>query len=122
MLRCSGVTRIGKQCSVTTSSTWNDNHGRLVAEPLLKGGELCLIHAKPFCTRPAQLDEFNRMLVFVLDLESTGIDITKDRIVEIAAVHAHSDVHMKCDSFSTTVPAFQRIKYSKTIASRIATT
>ena len=103
MLRCSGVTRIGKQCSVTTSSTWTDNHGRLVAEPLLKGGELCLFHAKPFCTRPAQLDEFSRMLVFVLDLESTGIDITKDRIVEIAAVHAHSEVHMQGESFSTTV-------------------
>jgi len=43
------------------------------------------------------------MVVFMLDLETTGIDITKDRIVEIAAVHAHGDIRMKGESFSTTV-------------------
>ena len=35
--------------------------------------------------------------------ESTGVDITKDRIVEIAAVHAHGDLRMSCGCFSTTV-------------------
>jgi len=39
----------------------------------------------------------------MLDLETTGVDITKDRIVEIAAVHAHGDILMKGESFSTTV-------------------
>ena len=31
------------------------------------------------------------------------MDIAKDRIVEIAAVHAHGDVRMNCGCFSTTV-------------------
>jgi len=43
------------------------------------------------------------MVVFMVDLETTGVDITKDRIVEIAAVHAHGDIRMKGESFSTTV-------------------
>jgi len=43
------------------------------------------------------------MVVFMLDLETTGVDITKDRIVEIAAVHAHGDILMKGECFSTTV-------------------
>ena len=43
------------------------------------------------------------MIVFIFDLETTGVDITKDRIVEIAAVHAHGDIRMNCESFSTTV-------------------
>ena len=38
-----------------------------------------------------------------MDLETTGADIAKDRIVEIAAVHAHGDIQMNCESFSTTV-------------------
>jgi len=101
-MRCNGVTRVGKRCSVTSSSNWTDDHGRLVAGPLQKGGELCLIHAKPFCTRPTQLD-FNRMVVFMLDLETTGVDIENDRVVEIAAVHAHGDIRMKGEAFSTTI-------------------
>ena len=101
-MRCSALTRTGKQCSVTNASNWTDDHGRLIAEPLRRGSDFCLIHAKPFCTRPARVD-FNRMVVFMLDLETTGVDITKDRIVEIAAVHAHGDIRMKGESFSTTI-------------------
>ena len=88
MIRCKGITRIGKQCSVTNSSTWKDNNGRIVAEPLCRGGEFCALHAKPFCTSPTMLDDFERMIVFILDLETTGVDIAKKSIVEIAAVHA----------------------------------
>jgi len=43
------------------------------------------------------------MVVFMLDLETTGVDIVNDRVVEIAAVRAHRDVCMKGESFSTTV-------------------
>ena len=46
-----------------------------------------------------------RMVVFMLDLETTGVDIVNDRVVEIAAVRAHGDVRMKGESFSTTVCA-----------------
>ena len=40
MSRCKGITRVGKHCSVTSSSNWIDDHGRLVAGPLQKGGEI----------------------------------------------------------------------------------
>jgi len=43
------------------------------------------------------------MVVFILDCETTGVDITKDRIVEIAAVHTHCDVRMSGGCFATTV-------------------
>jgi len=103
MTRCSAITKAGKQCSVTSSSNWRDDRGRLVAEPLLKGGGCCLSHAKPFCTEATQVGDFERLVIFILDLESTGVDVTKDRIVEIAAVHAHGDLRMNCGCFSTTV-------------------
>ena len=105
MTRCSAITKAGKQCSVTSLSNWRDDHGRLVAEPLQKGGECCLLHAKPFCTKAVQVDDVDgeRLLIIILDLETTGIDIAKDRILEIAAVHAHGDARMGCGCFSTTV-------------------
>ena len=46
---------------------------------------------------PTMLDDFERMIVFILDLETTGVDIGKDPIVEIAAVHAHGDIQMNCE-------------------------
>ena len=94
MTRCSAITKAGKQCSVTSSSNWKNDYGRLVAEPLLKGSEYCLLHAKPFCTKTAQVDDIDRLFIFILDLETTGIDVTKDGIVEIAALHAHGDARM----------------------------
>ena len=103
-MRCNGVTRVGKRCSVTSSSNWTDDNGRLVAGPLRNGGEFCLFHAKPFCTRPIQVD-FDRMIAITLDLETTGVDIVNDRIVEIAATHAHGDIRMKGECFSTIVCA-----------------
>ena len=49
------------------------------------------------------MEDFAQMVIFVVDLETTGTDITKDRVVELAAVHAHSDSRMSCESFATTV-------------------
>ncbi len=57
MTRCSGKTRAGNRCSITSASTMKDDRGRLVAQPLRCGGEFCALHAKPFCVRPAQVDE-----------------------------------------------------------------
>jgi DNA polymerase III alpha subunit (gram-positive type) len=102
MSRCNGVTRVGNRCSVTNSSKWTDDHGRLVAGPLQKGGEFCLFHAKPFCTKPTRVN-VEQMVVVMLDLETTGIDIVNDRIIEVAAVRAHGDARMKGECFSTTV-------------------
>ena len=103
MSQCKGITRAGKRCAVTSKSNWTIDSGTLVAGPLLKGGDFCLLHSKPFLTKSSQVEDFEQMMIFVVDLETTGTDITKDRVVELAAVHAHSDSRMSCESFATTV-------------------
>ena len=103
MIQCKGITRAGKRCAVTSKSNWTIDNGTLVAGPLLKGGDYCLLHAKPFLTSASRVEDFEQMVIFVVDLETTGTDITKDRVVELAAVHAHSDSRMSCESFATTI-------------------
>ena len=61
------------------------------------------MHAKPFLTKASEVEDFEQMVIFVVDLETTGTDIAKDRVVELAAVHAHSDSRMDCESFATTI-------------------
>ena len=80
MIRCKGITKAGKQCSITNSSNWVDGNGRVVAEPLRNGGEFCALHAKPFCTKATQLDDCGRLVIFMLDLETTGTDVSQDII------------------------------------------
>ena len=109
MIRCKGIARSGKQCSVTTSSDWTDNNGRSVAGPLCKGGQYCLFHAKPFLTTSARVHDFERLVIIIIDLETSGTDITKDRIIEFAACYAHDDIRMNCESFSTTVRVDQSV-------------
>ena len=99
--RCCGITRAGKPCSIDTASRLTDDNGRLVAEPFRCGGIYCIFHAKPFVTRPVQNER--HCIVIFLDLESTGVDIFEDRIVEITAVHAPQDPRLLGASFSTTV-------------------
>ena len=61
--------------------------GRDVAEPLRRGGLHCAFHARPFCTQPAE--EFTgAAIVLLLDLETSGLDVTRDLVVEIAATAA----------------------------------
>ena len=67
MVRCKGITKAGNQCSVTSSSSWVDDNGRLVAAPLCRDGDFCAFHAKPFCVKPILLDSFESMVVFILD-------------------------------------------------------
>ena len=88
---------------MTSNSNWIDSDGRVVAEPLRRGGEFCALHAKPFCTKPIQMDDYKRLVIFILDLETTGTDISPDRIVEIAAARCHDDIRMSGEAFSTTV-------------------
>ena len=103
MIQCQGITRAGKRYAVTSKSNWTIDNGTLVAGPLLKGGEFCLLHSKPFLVKASEVEDFEQIVIFVVDLETTGTDITKDRVVEIAAVHAHSDARMSCESFASTV-------------------
>ena len=77
MIQCQGITRAGKRCAVTSKSNWTIDSGTLVAGPLLKGGEYCLLHAKPFLTKGCEVKDFEQMVIFVVDLETTGTDITK---------------------------------------------
>ena len=79
-----------------------DDGGRLVSQPLRCGGDYCALHAKPFVVRPAPLDETAAVLIF-LDLETTGVDVARDRIVEIAATHAPADPRLEGSSYSTVV-------------------
>ena len=46
-----------------------------------------------------KVDDIDRLLIFILDLETTGTH----RIVEIAAVQAHGNARMSCGCFSTPV-------------------
>ena len=65
MIRCKGITKAGKQCTITSSSHWVDNNGRVVAQPLCRGGEFCTIHAKPFCTQQTQINDVERQVIFM---------------------------------------------------------
>ena len=55
----------------------------LVAAPLLAGGSCCLFHMSTFVVEPAPTDN---LLVTFLDLETTGLSLADDRIVEIGAL------------------------------------
>ena len=76
--------------------------GRDVAEPLRRGGLHCAFHARPFCTKPAE--EFTgAAIVLLLDLETSGLDVTRDLVVEIAACEAPPDPAALGACFSTVV-------------------
>ena len=42
--QCTGTTRQGRRCSITSGSKMTDQHGRCVSEPLRRGGDRCLLH------------------------------------------------------------------------------
>ncbi len=88
--QCSGVTRKGARCSITSTSRLADERGRLVAEPLQRGGADCRFHARPFVTQCVE-HVGGPALLFFLDLEATGVDPASDQIVELACCHAPSD-------------------------------
>ena len=63
-----------------------DSNGRLVAGPLRRGSPYCLLHAKPFMHYPAV--PTGPIVLLLLDLETTGTDVGRCRIIEIAAAQA----------------------------------
>ena len=79
-----------------------DERGREVAEPLRRGGDHCVFHARPFCTRPAE-DFTGAAVVVFLDLETSGLDVARDQVVEIAATEAPPDPEAFGASFATVV-------------------
>ena len=66
-----------------------DNLGRLVASPLQRGGTYCLIHSIIFCTAPTRVTE---TILFYLDLETSGLDLLSDEIVEMAVMSSSGHV------------------------------
>ena len=106
--RCCGTTRVGKRCALTSESDFRDRlTGRLVAEPLLRGGRYCLFHCKAFALEE-RLDshiavQHQRVKVIYVDLETTSLDKFKCGILEVGAVAEDcnsafsSCVHLKTD-------------------------
>ena len=78
-MRCHGKTRAGKTCSITSACTLTDDKGKLVALPLQRGGDYCALHAKPFLTRPSDVDASRAAILVFVDTETTGVDIARDR-------------------------------------------
>ena len=78
-----------------------DSHGKLVAEPLRRGCPFCRFHIRPFSHAPATV--LGPMLLFFLDLETTGTDVSNCRIVEFAAAQAHDLDHLPAASFAQVV-------------------
>ena len=73
----------GTPCSNTSDCKLLDSAGKLVAAPLQRGGNYCTFHATLFCTRDARVDD---AILMYIDLETTGLDIASDSIVEIGVV------------------------------------
>ena len=84
LCRCQALNRARKPCGITSDSKALDASGRLAAAPLLRGGSRCAFHAKWFCTAPLEPGELKTppLLVYI-DLESTGLSLATDEIVEI---------------------------------------
>ena len=84
---CSGLTRGGARCKITSDSKIKDKHGRLASLPLQLGGQFCLFHAKVLCEL-ALPDGRADFVLFYIDLETDGLDLFSDNIVEIASLSA----------------------------------
>ena len=68
--RCTGTTRSGTRCSISSTSNITTDGGRLAAEPLRSGLDRCLFHCVPFETQLAEPDPDRRYVLVLLDLET----------------------------------------------------
>ena len=100
-MMCRGVTRAGQRCQITETSSMVDSLGKLVAEPLRRGCPYCRFHIRPFSHAPAIVS--GHLLLFFLDLETTGTDVSNCRIVELAVAQAHDSDHLPAASFAQVV-------------------
>ncbi len=83
-LRCCALTKAGQRCGITAKAELRDSCGQLVAEPLRRGGRHCRFHICLFQCEPCVLGD--DVLLFFLDLETTGLSLERDEIVEIGVV------------------------------------
>ena len=98
-MRCIGITRAGKQCSITGDSTFAVDRGRLVGAPSRRGCAYCLFHALPLRTSPMEVELGECMVIFV-DPETTGVSVYENSIVELAATQAPTNPRFHGASFS----------------------
>ena len=82
-VRCRGMTRSGQRCSIVSLSNMRDYSGRLVADPLRKGAEFCMMHTVLFMVQPTHPDE---SIIAYIDLETNSLDVLSGNIVEIGAL------------------------------------
>ena len=94
-----GTMRGGRQCSIFAGSNAKDEQGGEVALPLRTGRGRCIFHAMPFCTNAILVK--GQVLLFFIDFEATGIDVTQDRVVELAACSTPDDHAMRGANFSS---------------------
>ena len=108
--KCNGTTRAGQPCQMTAASTMQDACGRSVAAPLRRGSPFCLFHVRPFSTQPARPS--GPIVVFYIDLETTGVEVWRDRIVELAAAQGQEHAHIPGASFAEVVRVPEEILQS----------
>ena len=82
--RCCGLTRAGQRCSIRSDCKLVDGLGRPVGRPLQRGGAYCLFHLSTLSVQPAAAA--SEVCLFYLDLETTGLDLGSDEIVEIGVI------------------------------------
>ena len=68
--RCTGTTRSGTRCSISSTSNIATDGGRLAGEPLRSGLDRCLLNCVPFETQPAEPEPERRYALVLLDLET----------------------------------------------------
>ena len=95
--QCEAITKAGRRCAITATSTLKDDHGRCIAEPLRCGGRTCAIHLELFYAQPCPLCESD-VCIFWLDFETSGLDVLHDEILEVALTEDRSNAQ-----FATTV-------------------
>ena len=94
--QCRAILPGGQRCSITDATMRIDNKSKLcVGMPLKRGALYCVYHAKFFVERPISVVENAEL--FFLDLETTGLSIITDHVVEAALLNAHGA------AFATTI-------------------
>ena len=86
--QCAALTKANKRCSITTDSKLIVDSGRLAAEPLVRGGRFCAIHAQIFNTAHVYMPSDAR--IFYLDFETSGLNVLNEHIVEIGLLDERS--------------------------------
>ena len=87
--------------------------GKLVSEPLARGGSHCLYHAVYFCSRAIAVPD--AVVVVFLDLETSGLSILTDNIVEIGVVDEYGATFstVVCPPIVPAGPAVHGIEHSE---------